>query len=499
MSNNKKTNDKLTLMALILMIFTSVYGFNNIPRAFFLMGYSAIPWYILSAVTFFIPYAFMMAEYGAAFKNEKGGIYSWMEKSVGPKYAFIGTFMWFSSYVIWMVSVSSSIWVPLSNLIFGEDLTSNWEFFGLSGPKLLAVLGIIFIVLITVISSRGLENIAKVASIGGSFVTLANIVLIVGAIVVLFSNKFTPLQPISVNQFLTSPNPAYQSPLGILGFLVFAVFAYGGLEAVGGLVDQTKDAETTFPRGIKIAAIVIGIGYSLAILCVGFVTNWSAVLTDKKVGMANVSYVVIRNLGIELGKVFGLSATGIETMGAWFARFIGLAMFLALTGAFFTLIYSPLKQLIEGTPKEVWPAKWTKLSKNNMPVNAMWIQCIVVIAIILLSSFGGNSASKFLDYLILMSNVAMTIPYMFLSVGFIYFKKKESIVKPFVMYKTKSMATIWAIIVTLTIGFANVFTIIQPALENKDYISTAMQLIGPLFFGSVAFYLYSRYEKKYLS
>ncbi|MGL6168073.1 MAG: amino acid permease, partial [Fusobacteriaceae bacterium] len=91
-----KTDSKMKLMALILMIFTSVFGFNNIPRSFYLMGYSAIPWYIFSGLLFFIPYAFMMAEYGSAFKKETGGIYSWMEKSVGPKYAFITTFMWYS-------------------------------------------------------------------------------------------------------------------------------------------------------------------------------------------------------------------------------------------------------------------------------------------------------------------------------------------------------------------------------------------------------------------
>ena len=100
---SKKSTSKLTLMALILMIFTSVFGFNNIPRAFYLMGYSAIPWYIFGAIAFFIPYAFMMAEFGAAYKDEKGGIYSWMESSVGRKFAFIGTFMWFSSYIVWMV------------------------------------------------------------------------------------------------------------------------------------------------------------------------------------------------------------------------------------------------------------------------------------------------------------------------------------------------------------------------------------------------------------
>ncbi|OLN32015.1 putative amino acid permease [Desulfosporosinus metallidurans] len=50
------------------------------------MGYGAIPWYLISGLTFFIPFAFMLAEFGSAFQKEKGGIYSWMSKSVGPKY-----------------------------------------------------------------------------------------------------------------------------------------------------------------------------------------------------------------------------------------------------------------------------------------------------------------------------------------------------------------------------------------------------------------------------
>ena len=248
MSKNKK--GKLTLVALILMIFTSVFGFTNIPRAFFLMGYSAIPWYIFGAIAFFIPYAFMMAEFGAAYKDEKGGIYSWMESSVGRKFAFIGTFMWFSSYIVWMVSVSSSIWVPLSNLIFGSDKTSTWSLFGLNSAQTLGILGICFIIIITFLSSKGMNSISKVASVGGAFVTSANIVLIVGSLIVLFANKFKFAQPISLEQFTHSPNPAYGSILGVLGFLVFAIFAYGGLEAVGGLVDQTENSQVTFPKGM---------------------------------------------------------------------------------------------------------------------------------------------------------------------------------------------------------------------------------------------------------
>ena len=63
--------------------------------------------------------------------------------------------------------------------------------------------------------------------------------------------------------------------------------------------------------------------------------------------------------------------------------------------------------------------------------------------------------------------------------------------------KNKTVATIWAIIVTITVGFANIFTILQPAIESKDYVSTGFQLIGPIVFGLIAFFLITRYEKKY--
>ncbi|WP_294353594.1 glutamate/gamma-aminobutyrate family transporter YjeM [uncultured Clostridium sp.] len=495
MGKDKKQMNKLTLVALILMIFTSVFGFNNIPRAFYLMGYSAIPWYLFGALAFFIPYAFMMAEFGSAFKEEKG-IYAWMERAIGPKFAFVGTFMWFTSYIVWMVSVSSSIWVPLSNLIYGADMTSTWSIFGLNAPKTLAILGVILVTVITYLSSKGLKSISKIASVGGIFVTSANVVLLVGALIVFVGNGFTAAEPITLSAFFKSPNPSYTSVLAIFSFLVYAIFAYGGLEAVGGLVDQTENAEKTFPKGIKISAIVIGIGYSIGILMVGLCTNWQEILSLPEVSRANVSYVVIKNLGVQLGNVFGLSADGAAILGTWFARYIGLAMFLALIGAFFTLIYSPLKQIIEGTPKEIWPSSWTKVDKNGMPVKTMWIQCAVVVGIIVVASFGGDTAAVFLDYLILMSNVAMTIPTIFLTIAFISFKKKDDIVKPFVIFKNKTFAVVCGCVVIFTVGFANVFTIIQPALEQGDWVSTLFQVAGPIVFSVVALALFGNYEKK---
>ena len=131
-----------------------------------------------------------------------------------------------------------------------------------------------------------------------------------------------------------------------------------------------------------------------------------------------------------------------------------------------------------------------------MPVKAMWIQAMVVIAIIVITSFGGGTAAAFLDLLILMSNVAMTIPTIFLAIAFIAFKKNDDIKKPFVIFKKKSFATFCAIIVIITVGFANVFTIIQPAIEEVLYINTIAQIAGPIIFSVVALILFYFYEKK---
>ncbi len=474
----EKKLSKLTLVSLILMIFTSVFGFNNMPRSFYLMGYSAIPWYILSGITFFIPFAFMMAEFGSAFKNEKGGIYSWMEKSVGIKYAFVGTFMWYASYVVWMVNICSSIWIPFSNTLFGKDTTATWSILGLKSTQTLGVLGVIWILVVTFTATKGLEKIKKVTSVGGTAVVLTNVFLLIGAVVVLIANHGHFAQGVLHGGFTTSPNPSYQNMLSIFSFLVFALFAYGGIEVVGGLVDETENAAKNFPKGIIISAIVIAIGYSLGILLCGMFTNWK-VLAGPSVHMANVAYVIMQNLGYQLGLSFGLAQGLALTLGAWVARFFGFSMFLSLTGAFFTLSYAPLRQMIEGTPEGLWPGKMGEV-KDGMPYVAMWIQCAVVIAFVIMLTIGGAAATKFFTILVSMTNVAMTIPYMFIAGAFAPFKKNTDIVKPFTIFKSYKNSLIWTIVVVFTVGFANFFTIIQPGMQG-DMATTIWMIVGPIF------------------
>ncbi len=154
--------------------FTSVFGFANSPSAFYLMGYSATPFYIVSALFFFIPFALMMAEMGSAYRKEEGGIYSWMNNSVGPRYAFIGTFMWFSSYVVWMVSTAAKVWVPFSTFLFGADKTQVWSLAGLSSTQVVGILAVCWMVVVTLVASKGINKIARITAVGGISVMCLN-------------------------------------------------------------------------------------------------------------------------------------------------------------------------------------------------------------------------------------------------------------------------------------------------------------------------------------
>lgn len=484
---------KMSLIGLILMIFTSVFGFANSPSAYLLMGYSATPFYIFSALFFFIPFALMMAEMGSAYRKEEGGIYSWMNNSVGPRYAFIGTFMWFSSYLVWMVSTAAKVWVPFSTFLFGMDKTQDWSLAGLSATQVIGILAACWIIVITLVASKGINKIARVTAVGGIAVMCLNLVLLVASIVILCLNGGHFAQPID---FISSPNPDYQSGLAMLSFLVFAIFAYGGIEAVGGLVDKTDKPEKNFAKGIILAAIVISIGYALAIFLWGVSTNWQQTLSNKTVNLGNITYVLMKNLGMTLGQAMQLTPEKAVTMGTWFARVTGLSMFLAYIGAFFTLIYSPLKAIIQGTPKALWPVAMTRLNANNMPANAMWMQCALVCLFILLVSFGGDTASAFYNKLTLMANVSMTLPYLFLALAFPFFKARQGLDRPFVIFKSRTSTLLATTIVVLIVAFANIFTVVQPVIEANDWSSALWMVGGPIFFSLLAMGIYENYRCK---
>lgn len=257
------------------MIITTVYGFGNVSISYEQMTYAGIIWFVLAGICFFFPAGLMMAEYGSAFHDAQGGIYSWLAGSIGEKWAFIGTFVWLANWVLWLVASASRLWISISALLFGKDTTQSWSIFGLHGTQLIGLLAILFMLLSTYLCSRGMTGIKIMSSIGGIFMILMNVIFILTSILILCLNRGQLAEPIhGISSFIVSPNKSFQTPITIISFVVYAVFAYGGMETVGGVINNMKKPEKEFPRGLIIGSLFTIISYVLMIFMTGFSVNY---------------------------------------------------------------------------------------------------------------------------------------------------------------------------------------------------------------------------------
>lgn len=495
MSNTTK---KITLTAFILMMLTSVFGVTNIGIGFYRMGYAAIPMFTIGGLFYFIPYIMMMVELATGFKGQTGGIYTWMEKSVSIKFAFVGIMMWYSSYVIWMFGKSLSLWVPLSFAVFGKDITTIPVTIGGIdfGPFILGLVGILVMILLTAIITCGASKLAIVTSIGGVSVVALNGVLLIGGLFAIVRNLGAGhmfKEALTAASLVTSPNPDYTSIMPFLGFVVFAVFAYGGTEAIAGVASDLENPERDLKRGIFLSGAFIVIAYIIGFFMVGAALEWSQF--GDNVSSLSALFLIMGYLGDSITGVDGSS------LGHFLTRFSGLGMFLSYVGAMVALGYAPLKQMIDGTPEEFWPESFKEVNENGIRVGAIRVQVIIVILFIaaksILSLVNPEGANKLYELIITMTNVGMTIPYVFLIIAWYKFRMNDELKKDVILIKSQGMIIFCLISTIVLVMFGNVFTIISPFLRSKPDLTTGIwTVIGPVMFSIIALVIYSRGEKK---
>jgi amino acid transporter len=490
MSNSRAK--QVTFIAVMLMIFTSAFAFDNTSIAYYTMGYSGIIWYVLAAILFFVPSSLMFAEYGAALHSDEGGVYSWLQTGIGTKWAFIGGFVWLASWVILIVSTVSKIWIMLATTLTGRDSTNTWHLFGMSSTATIGLMSILFFLLVTFIATKGLGKVAGLAAIGGIAALALTAVFAIVSLILLAKNGFQFAEPVTMHNLLSSPRTGYQSPSEMLSFIIFAVYAYAGIEALGSVSDRMKNAKRNFPLAMLCGAIAITVIYGVLILLWGASSNWQQMFKGTGANLGNTTYVLMSNLGLVFGKAFGLGGAASQTLALVFARFSAFTMLLSYFGSFFVIVYMPIKSFILGTPRKLWPRALPQLNQHQMPATAMWLQALVVCVLIALTSFGGRSASGFYNVLTLMDNISSTLPYLFLVSAFPFFKMRK-LDRPFVIFKRRW--TTWVVTIAVdALLSAGIISTIVASIQDRAYGDLVLEIIGPVLFGLIGLCLYKLYE-----
>lgn len=487
---------KLGVLSLVMMIFSIIFGFTNPTIAFLRLGYSSIIWYVFSAITFFLPLIFIVAEFAVSFKNDaSGGIYTWMSRSRGELYGFVGTFMWYFVIIVWITGVAARIWVPISSLLFAEDKTKAWNLFGLGSTKTIVIFGILLVIGVTFMATRGFNKVSMIAKIGGLSCTAINILLYITSTLILILNKGYFEEPIKgFETFFKSPNPDH-TILTLFGFITFSVFAFGGIETLASLVDKAKSAKT-FSKACIIGGVVIAIGYSTAIFFWGITANYKEMNTRAHLG--NVLFIFMQNLGYKLGLALGMPIESASNLGSIFMRIVGVSIFFSFLGALFTIVYSPLKTLFDGSPKGLWPSNLTKKNNANMPQNAMWIQAAVVCLILAIIPFVSKDIASFFDILQLLTNVAQSLAFILIIAAFPAFRKNENLNHDFKIFKNNGVIYFVTTISLLVLSFATIFTIIEPVIIKAPggLSKTMMMIMSPVVFLIIALLIFKSYKNR---
>ena len=364
--------------------------------------------------------------------------------------------------MLWLVASASRLWISISALIFGKDTTQEWNILGLHGTQLIGVLAILFMIVSTYLSSRGITGIKIMSSIGGWFMIVMNAVFILASLTVLIMNHGQLAQPITGWQsFIISPNKSFQTPITIISFVVYAVFAYGRMETVGGVIDTMKHPEKDFPKGLIIGSLFTIISYVLMIFMTGFSVNYQKDILAANANTGNITYTVYGTLGKAFGTALHLDPNTSLLIGKFFTRAIALSGLMGTTGAFFVLLYSPIKSFIMGSVPRLWP----------------------------------KAATSFYQILTDMGNVAATAPYIFLIGAFPFFLKKDY-PRKFRVFTNYKWTVALVVFVELIVCTGIIFTVLQPVLKHR-YATAFWTGFGPIFFGLVAYIFYRVSKKKH--
>ena len=430
MTEHKTAMNKsnLSLWTLVMLIFVPTFGFNNITTNGVALGPAAVPSWLIVCVLYFLPLTAIIAELASANQDKKGGIYSWIECSLGPKWAFLGIWSYFISTLFYLQFVFARIPVMASWALFGENRFND------QNVKLLPYLSIFLCVALTWIADQGVKQFSKLSSLAGKLTFLITGLFIFFAFLSYFTgtpsatelNSETLIPDFSIRYFAT------------FSWLLFAV---AGAEVAGPYIKEVDNPTRNFPRGVLLATMLIGAAYVLGSLAVSLVASPEVL---AKAELKDATFVV----HMILADNWGLNGNVI-------VRLYSAILLVASIAAYVVWIESPIRAMFAGVPKGTFPEFLTRTDKQGNLSHALWVQAGIVIVLITIPLIGLDSIDSFFRLVTNLSTLSLVIPYVVLAAAYLVFRLKRT-PAPFTILKSNHLAATVALI-TIIVSIAGFF------------------------------------------
>ncbi len=423
-------------------------------------GPASLPIWILAALGFLAPLAIATAELAGRYEKE-GAIYAWTGASFGPFAGFVcGWLYWvcnlpfFSSILYYIVEVTAAAAPPGLRTVLETPAAR----LGLASALAIAIAGLNLVGI----------GIGKWLPMFGAAASMALLALLIGAglAIGLGAGPATDFAHVS-----------YAPPLDANGAILWStmVFAFAGAEGVALLRNEIEGGVTRLVRaialigGFLVLAYLAGTLAMLSILAPEEASRLAGLPDALSLGLARLGLAHWSPAALAL-----LAAALLGSYGAWF-------------GAAARLPHAA------GIDRVLPPVFAVRDPRTGAPVASIMLQTVLVIVLLVISQAGASVRSAY-DFLVAMSVISYTLPFLFLFAAFL---KVQGQAAPAGAWTAPGGANGARLIGVL--GFAVTLSAILctlvPSPDAPDPLGATVKLLwssGALILSGVALYVLAR-------
>lgn len=334
---------KISVISLIVLIIASIDNVRNLPAAA-LFGSSLFFFFFLSAIIFLIPTALVSAELSATF-HTKGGVYQWVNKAFGEKWAM---------GAIWLQWINTMVWYPTMLSFVAGTLAY------LIHPELAQNKGYIIAVVLSVfwgLTWVNLKGIHISALLNNIFATMGTIFPLI-FLIILGGIWFFSDQPTQIT-FTSSKMIPNLGELENWVSLIAIMASFLGMELSGVHVNDIRDPQRNFPRAVLIASLFIFVSMLFGSLSIALV------LPEQDISLISG----MMQLFTRFFEAFHMQ------------RLVPVLTILIAMGAMGTMInwlIAPAKGLLHAAEFGFLPTFFTRKNRAGVAYNILLAQAIVV-------------------------------------------------------------------------------------------------------------------------
>lgn len=405
--NNKKPKFRL-ISAVFATVCIILVGDAVAPTAS--IGNSQYVWWIVMLLGFFVPYALISAELGTQYPSE-GGMYTWVKKAFGPKWAGRVAWYYWVNFPLWVASLASLVTTILTQIVV--QLSGNPDFV-ISWSLALAI-QLFYILLVSILGVLRVSQSAWLSNLGAiaKFIFMAGLGVL--GIYVLISTGESANPITSWTDLMPLMEDGHFSLAG-LGFVSLIIFNMLGFEVVSTFSDDMENPKKEIPKAIILGGILIAIFYLLPSFGIGVAIPVEELSTDS--GLLD-SY----------GQLMSIAGFGVGLVNAITVIVGGLFIY-TLVANIASWNFGVNSVIAYAAEDGTFPKSWSKRNKAGVPyVPSIWtgvVAVVIAIAGIIVQQFMPVFENLFWTFFSL-SLVTLLLSYLPMFMAFLKLHKKGKV------------------------------------------------------------------------